>query len=222
VLKRICIRRTKDLLRLPDHQVVQYELQLSPAEKSRYSQILACHKKAIDDTVCGRKPSEAYRTIFQALLKLRMLCNHGSFQMDDQDGAEKTLAILQEGTASCAYCREDVISDGAKEDFVAGQLPACSHIVCQGCIWRYEEDLERLSEGIEVACPLCKVPLKEDLERSENRSAVCDPQTSLPEDGTSTKLSKLLENVKEHRFTEKWYVLPYLSLANTSCRIWTD
>ena len=210
LLKCICIRRTKDLLRLPDHQVVQYELQLSPAEESCYSQILASHKKAIDDTICGRKPSVAYRTIFQALLKLRMLCNHGSFQADDQDRAEKTLAILQEGTASCAYCSEDVISDGAKEDSVAGQLPACSHIVCQGCIWRYEEDLERLSEGIEVACPLCKIPLKEDLERSENRSAIFNPQASLPEDGTSTKLSKLLEDVKEHRFIEKWCVLPYI------------
>ena len=208
LLKCICIRRTKDLLRLPDHQVVQYELQLSPAEKSRYSQILASHKKAIDDTVCGRKPSEAYRTIFQALLKLRMLCNHGTFQTDDHDGTDKTLAILQEGTASCAYCSEDIISDGAKEDSVAGQLPACSHVVCQGCIRQYEDDLERLNEGFEVACPLCKIPLEEDLERSKIGTAVFGPQICHLEDGTSTKLSKLLEDVKKHRFTEKWYVLP--------------
>ena len=207
LLKCICIRRTKDLLRLPDHQVVQYELQLSPAEKSRYSQILASHKKAINDTVCGRKPSEAYRTIFQALLKLRMLCNHGTFQTDDRNGSDKTLAILQEGTASCAYCSKDIISDGAREDSVAGQLPACSHVVCQGCIQQYEEDLERLNEGFKVACPLCKVPLEEDLERSEIRTAVFDPQVCHPEDGISTKLSKLLEDVEKHRFTEKWYVL---------------
>ena len=207
LLKCICIRRTKDLLQLPDHQVVQYELQLSPAEKSRYSQILASHKKAIDDTVCGRKTSEAYRTIFQALLKLRMLCNHGTFQTDDRDGTDKTLAILQEGTASCAYCSEDIISDGAKEDSVAGQLPACSHVVCQGCIRQYEEDLERLNEGFEVSCPLCKVPLEEDVERSEIRTAAFGPQVCHPEDGISTKLSKLLEDVNKHRFTEKWYVL---------------
>lgn len=209
LLKCICLRRTKDLLRLPDHQVVQYELQLSPAEKSRYSQILASHKKAIDDTVCGRKSSEAYRTIFQALLKLRMLCNHGTFQTDDRDGTDKTLAILQEGTASCAYCSEDITSDGAKEDSVAGQLPACSHVVCQGCIRHYEEDLERLNEGFEVACPLCKVPLEEDLERSEIQTAVFGPQVCHPEDGISTKLSKLLEDVKKHRFTEKCIIFSF-------------
>jgi hypothetical protein len=137
-----------------------------------------------------------------------MLCNHGTFQTDDRDGTDKTLAILQEGTASCAYCSEDIISDGAKEDSVAGQLPACSHVVCQGCIRQYEDDLGRLNEGFEVACPLCKVPLEEDLERSKIGTAVFGPQVCYLEDGTSTKLSKLLEDVKEHRFTEKWYVPP--------------
>ncbi|OCL05743.1 hypothetical protein AOQ84DRAFT_412772 [Glonium stellatum] len=151
LLNCICIRRTKDLLQLPDHRVVRYELHLSPDEKSRYSQILASHKKAIDDSVCGRKPSDAYRTIFQALLQLRMLCNHGSFQTVGREGDDRALALLQEGAASCAYCNEDVISDGAKEDSVAGQLPACSHLVCQGCIQRYEEDLERL-DGFRNPC----------------------------------------------------------------------
>jgi SWI/SNF-related matrix-associated actin-dependent regulator of chromatin subfamily A3 len=218
LLRCICIRRRKDLLQLPEPCTLEYKLHLSPAEQSRYLQIGESYRRAIDDAVCGKRPSEAYRTILQALLKLRMLCNHGTLQQVDAtlaiDEADETLALFQEGTASCAYCCEDVISDGRKEDIMVGRLPACSHVVCGGCIQQYREDLERLSEGFEVACPLCKAPLNEYTVGSEKRAVEDGFQIYFSEDGVSTKLSKLLEDVKEHMLLEKWYLLLIPAITN--------
>lgn len=209
LLKAICIRRTRNLLHLPKTRTVEYKLHLSTSEHSRYLQIGDSHRQAIDDAVCGRKPAEAYRTILQALLKLRMLCNHGTLQPNDAtsvtDGADETLALLQDGSAICAYCGKDIVSDGAEEDFVAGRLPACSHVVCGGCIQQYQKDPQRLNEGFGVACPLCKFSLEEVPVVSGRRAVGDNSQISLSEDGVSTKLSKLLEDIKEHRFSDKWY-----------------
>jgi SWI/SNF-related matrix-associated actin-dependent regulator of chromatin subfamily A3 len=138
-----------------------------------------------------------------------MLCNHGSLQPYDTtsvaDSPNETLAFPQGGSAFCVYCGGDVVCDGAEEDSLASRLPACSHSVCGGCIQQYQEDLQRLSEGCEVACPLCKVSLKEDLAVSGKRAIADGSQISLSETGMSTKLSKLLEDIKEHRFSDKWY-----------------
>jgi SWI/SNF-related matrix-associated actin-dependent regulator of chromatin subfamily A3 len=205
LLKAICIRRTRNLLHLMEPRIVEYKLHLSPAEHSRYLQIGESYRQAIDDAVCGKNPSEAYRTIFQALLKLRMLCNHGTCDATSvNDEADDTLALLQEGSASCARCGIEVISDEAEKDFLSEQLPACSHVVCEGCIQQYQEDLQRPNEGSEAACPVCKVSLNEDFALGEKRAAIDRSQVSLSEDGVSTKLSKLLEDIKEHRYSDKW------------------
>ncbi|KAH0563182.1 hypothetical protein GP486_002249 [Trichoglossum hirsutum] len=213
LLRCICIRRRKDLLQLPEPCTLEHKLHLSPAERSHYLQIGESYRRAIDDAVCGKKPSEAYRTILQALLKLRMLCNHGTLQQNDAtsaiDEADETLALLQEGTVPCVYCGEDIISDGRKEGSTVGRLLACSHVVCGGCVQQYQEDLERLSEGFEVACPLCKVPLNEDIVESKKRVVINDSQIYFSGDGVSTKLSRLLEDVKEHRFSEKCIIFSF-------------
>lgn len=213
LLKCICIRRTRGLLHLPEPRNVEYKSHLSPAEHSRYSQIVESYRQAIDDAVCGRKPSEAYRTILQALLKLRMLCNHGTLLLNDatsgNDGADEDMALLQEGPPTCGYCGVEILCDGAEEDFVAHRLPACSHAVCRGCIQQYQEDLQRLKEGFEVVCSICKVSLKEDHVLSGQQAIAEGSQVSLSEGGVFTKLSKLLEDIKEYRFSDKWYTPLY-------------
>jgi len=206
LLKSLCIRRTKDLLHLAEPTTVENELHFSQVERARYVQISQAHRKAIDDAVCGRKPADAYRTIFQVMLKLRMLCNHGTFEVKGRvPSAEEngdTLAQFQDGTAICAYCGEDVAADGSVEDCVAGRLETCSHIVCDACMYRYLEDLERLREGFDVACPLCKAPLQEE---NTVRQGFDNESRSSPEaSGVSTKLFKLLEDIKRYRYSDKW------------------
>jgi SWI/SNF-related matrix-associated actin-dependent regulator of chromatin subfamily A3 len=206
LLKSICIRRTKDLLKIPEPKTVELQLYLSPAEKSHYLRVGELHRKAFDDAVCGRKTADAYRTVFQVLIKLRMICNHGTLVVEDAPSLngenDDTLAVLQDGIAICAYCGEDVITDGAMEDCAADRLQACSHIVCRACESQYHEDLERLNNGFCGACPLCKEPLQEARLNPQIypvlSEAKCSPK------GISTKLSKLLEDVREHRFSDKW------------------
>jgi SWI/SNF-related matrix-associated actin-dependent regulator of chromatin subfamily A3 len=204
----MCIRRTKDLLLLPEPKTVEHQLYLSPAERSHYLQVGKSYRKAIDDAVCGRKLANAYRTIFQVLLKLRMICNHGTLPTEHAASlvadTDETLALLQDGPTICAYCCEDVVIDDAADGCIADRLQACSHIVCGVCVPQYHEDLERLRDGFDIACPLCKEPLQELNLLRENVPTSGEIQPSLTSDGISTKLSKLIEDVREHRFSDKW------------------
>ncbi|KAH0562511.1 hypothetical protein GP486_002803 [Trichoglossum hirsutum] len=77
LLRCICLRRTKELLELPQPQSFQYLLELSPAEQDEYANIGEAHRQAIDHAVSGHKTPEAYQGVLQALLRLRLLCNHG-------------------------------------------------------------------------------------------------------------------------------------------------
>jgi len=69
-------------------------------------------------------------------------------------------------------------------------------------MYRYLEDLERLREGFDVACPLCKAPLQEE---NTVRQGFDNESRSSPEaSGVSTKLFKLLEDIKRYRYSDKW------------------
>lgn len=61
LLKCICLRRTRDLLHLPEpNQQVQH-LELSAEEREEYRNIAAIHKQAIDDAVSGNNAGQAYQ-----------------------------------------------------------------------------------------------------------------------------------------------------------------
>ena len=60
LLKCICLRRRKELLKLPTPQSFQYSLKLSAAEQVEYANIGETHRQAIDDAVNGITLTEAY------------------------------------------------------------------------------------------------------------------------------------------------------------------
>ncbi|KAF2178018.1 hypothetical protein K469DRAFT_600904, partial [Zopfia rhizophila CBS 207.26] len=193
LLKCICLRRTQELLQLPESQTTQYFIDMSSIERLQYDGIKSRYRKALDDAVCGRSPTEGYRYVLQALLKLRMVCNHGLSTSDTEllttnDEAE-ILAILQEGSASCAYCGGEVSTDGQKSDYAAAKMPACSHIVCG------------------AKCPLCSILLEPDRLRSPSHDTIAAVESSPHVKFVSSKFSKLLEDINEHKTREKRYVI---------------
>jgi SWI/SNF-related matrix-associated actin-dependent regulator of chromatin subfamily A3 len=118
LLKSVCLRRTRDILLFPEQEEIIYELELSPIEKEMYHSISESSKQAIDDVVSGRKTMEAYNGILQAIMQLRLLCNHGTFDhMVRKSGVmgsldlDETLASLQQtDDAICTICSCDVTS----------------------------------------------------------------------------------------------------------------
>lgn len=206
LLKCICLRRTKELLQLPDLRTSEHVIEMSLLEKAQYDDIKDKYRRAIDDAICGRSPADGYRSVLSALLKLRMACNHGVSLSRNED-EDDMLALLQTGTTTCAYCGREVNmdTDGPKAESAVARLVPCSHVVCGDCLGDYQNDTEKIREGVEVKCPECLEPLER-----ERSTSVEGPETGLrsPLPNTvSSKFTRIVEDLKEHKSKEKRYAL---------------
>jgi SWI/SNF-related matrix-associated actin-dependent regulator of chromatin subfamily A3 len=79
LLKLICLRRTNKILDFPSPEEINYELELLSEEKEMYYNISESSKKTVDDIISGRQAIEGYSGIFQTIIRLRLLCNHSTF-----------------------------------------------------------------------------------------------------------------------------------------------
>jgi len=105
LLDAVCLRRLMSLMKLPQTQYQTQMVELSAEERSLYENILQSSMQDIDTMISSKSSGKAYSSILRAILRTRMLCDHGTFQqkksksrlttpsMDD----ESTLASLQEG-----------------------------------------------------------------------------------------------------------------------------
>ena len=221
ILKSICLRRTKDLLHLPEPEEITYELELSPVEREMYYSIGESSKQAIDDVVSGRKNMEAYNGILQAIMQLRLLCNHGTFEEIFQrtrvagiPDPDEALALLEEkDDAICTICSSDVTSVN-NHGLNAGRFTTCSHLLCNVCFAQYEEDLERQMIEETSYCPICQAPITEtrSIVRHEIQPDMISPDVLNV--GLSTKLFNLLENVNRFRCSSKRLVQILLKMRS--------
>lgn len=84
LLKLICLRRTKAALNLPDLAETEVLLDLSDEERTQYASVLEDSKKAIDASISSKAIKTAYNGIFYAILRLRLLCDHGTFTRESR------------------------------------------------------------------------------------------------------------------------------------------
>ena len=122
------------------------------------------------------------------------------------------LALLQEGDVSCAYCSTQVGLDRPKEEMPAAKLDPCAHVVCNGCLQKYHEDMEKVKRGVEIACPNCSTPLRESNLQPFQFANVDVGQVSPGSHLVSTKFAKIVEDIRMHGTADKWYVLLLLYL----------
>lgn len=226
LLKSVCLRRTKDLLQLPKVEEITYELELSPQEKKIYRRIGESSKQLIDDVVSGRKTMDAYNIVLQAIVQLRLLCNHGTFgqttrqsEATERLNLDESLALLQQtDEAICAICSCDVTSLN-DQGLNSGRFTTCSHLLCNGCFAQYEEDVERNRNGENSYCPICQESIELIVEEETQPCVINADDINI---GQSTKLLKLLEDIHQVRYSDKRLVQVSpleRNSANNSCSI---
>ena len=88
LLDSVCLRRTKDLLDLPDRQDRTCTLELSREEREQYDQTMKRMARAIRMNAEGSDKKSLFG-LFQALLQLRLLCNHGTFMGQQAEFTER-------------------------------------------------------------------------------------------------------------------------------------
>uniref|UniRef100_L2GAP1 DNA repair protein rad5 n=1 Tax=Colletotrichum fructicola (strain Nara gc5) TaxID=1213859 RepID=L2GAP1_COLFN len=108
-LRAVCIRRTGKLLQLPDTAEETILVSLSLAERILYDQVLHRTKREIDDTVSKGKTIKKYNFLFTAILKMRMLCNSGTYS--NYSGSHRYLRVDSQvkytGCEQCAASKDE-------------------------------------------------------------------------------------------------------------------
>ncbi|KAK0701293.1 SNF2 family N-terminal domain-containing protein [Lasiosphaeris hirsuta] len=157
LLQSICLRRTKELLRLPETLEEIRWVEFSTSERQEYDNIhLQCRRK-IDIVVSGHKKERVNCILLESLLKLRLYCNNGTPKDQsisalpsnfNRDPDETPSYLQQDDDTSCAFCSGPIYSMGDPEEPDGGVLLfGCTHRACRDCIWRYHAE--------ETRCPVC-------------------------------------------------------------------
>jgi SWI/SNF-related matrix-associated actin-dependent regulator of chromatin subfamily A3 len=180
------------------------------------------YRKEVDRAVSGFKSVEAYNGILQALLRLRLLCNQGTFEHYSQEygnallpDPEETLTLLQlNDDACCTYCSCDVAVIGGPNSILSAVITVCSHLLCSECLPQYEAELKETKVGNKAQCPLCESTIFGSFlatkEQSGIKAASRSPASSARHysfdinHGYSTKLSALLQDVESQPGSDKW------------------
>jgi hypothetical protein len=219
------LRRTNKILQLSEPITRLYQLNLAGVEDAGYANIGQMYRQEIDRAVSGRKSAEAYSGILQALLRLRLLCNHGTYEQLSQklgsklpSDPEEALAFLQQSDdASCAYCSCDINVIGKPNDPHSAEFTVCPHLLCSECLPQYESDLKEATVGKKAQCPLCEnmivgnfIAVNEKRGRKNGPVGPNSPRSLSSFDlngGYSTKLHVLLQDIESQEEWEKRYCL---------------
>lgn len=80
LLDSVCLRRTQDLLHLPNISQKHHYVTLTESERRQYDETLMAMASFIKEKASLNPKKRDSFGIFQAQLQLRLLCNHGTFQ----------------------------------------------------------------------------------------------------------------------------------------------
>ncbi|KAK3316035.1 SNF2 family N-terminal domain-containing protein [Apodospora peruviana] len=203
LLKSICIRRTRDLLNLPEPDVKIKQLEFSPAERQEYHGMHLQCRQQVDRAVSGHGKGSLNAVVLKSLLRLRLFCNNGTtgrWSSPTGDPDEILSYLQQQDRADCAYCFNPVYSINDSHETDGGMLISdCMHLVCRNCI---PQHMSRKGKS----CPLC-VAGNTNRGDSEIMSQLQDEDGSfsraviLPQSTTTqfpSKIQKFLEDVLLH------------------------
>jgi hypothetical protein len=186
LLECICLRRTRELLKLPEPQTKRHVVVMSASERDRYNEILVDGATRIKIAVSGkRKQSSISTTVLQSLLKLRLFCNNGDLAKityTSKDGIpldpDEALSFLEEkGAAICAYCCNTIYSINSARHTDGGILiKGCAHLVCRACLQLFHADKRK--------CPKADshTPGQDRSGDSEADNSTAKTQTGKPEE----------------------------------------
>ena len=215
LLDCVCIRRSQDLLHLPQLVEKTTYVQLTDAEREQYESTIE-HMGRVMREQAGVNPLEKERFgIFQAQLQLRILCNHGTFQKRFNLGKKNRDATIEKedllltigpnAEGPCSVCGVATQVFSSSNNSSSGQ--GCDHLICPEC--QSQNTSPAGAADPEAApCAICQVQ-----DRGSTGSIVANPDMP-PEvqndyfnkEGVSSKISALMNDLLKHRPIAKRYV----------------
>ncbi|OAQ70971.2 helicase [Pochonia chlamydosporia 170] len=160
LLESLCLRRTKELIKLPGLKLHTRVLDFTTNERKQYQNTKKILMRTIRHQV-GEVEQSSKFGLFQANLQMRIFCNHGTFQKpfswhraSRQDLCEAIVSSLgQDGGMEicCMGCKQPMPILGSSR-WRNGFGQQCAHILCSECI-----NLSAVSdtETSPQECPMC-------------------------------------------------------------------
>ncbi|EHK18064.1 uncharacterized protein TRIVIDRAFT_44486, partial [Trichoderma virens Gv29-8] len=218
LIESLCLRRTRDIIQLPQLRQRVRKLSFSEAESKQYNNTKEILLRMIRHRVGEAEQSSKFG-IFQVNLQMRLLCNHGTFQQpfswhrrsyrDEREAIASALG--QSSEITCAGCQMPmpIIGSSGLGD---GFYKQCAHVLCSECI----EQSNTSSDGEQTQhCPVCirwlRPMVDSDQMTDDDDMANCPSNNKLGDDdayyfndeGHSTKMNALIEDVQRDMWTTK-------------------
>ena len=151
VLKTICLRRTRDILGLPQPVAYPRLIKFSGEERRQYTDLYEHYKRQVQMAVSGN--GRYASTTLQSIHELRLFCNNGPRRRQDQthDSDDEMLSyLLQLEENACVNCGISIFCIDKEEGRNRGMfIRPCRHLVCHSC---WPQCLEKRKE---TRCLLC-------------------------------------------------------------------
>ncbi|RYP79133.1 hypothetical protein DL771_000111 [Monosporascus sp. 5C6A] len=225
LLEALCLRRTKEVIKLPGLRQCIRTLDFSPAEREQYDKTKKILMRTIRQRV-GEVEKSSMFGLFQANLQMRILCNHGTFQKpfswhrrSYQDEREAVVSALgQNGEITCSGCQQPMPILGSSQPG-NGYREQCAHVLCFECI----EESSTPGAGAQTQhCPVCvrwrtHARVEAGVDAAEGLAMPDAPAKKAIEDGDnyyfnaegySAKMRALIEDVSMDLGTTKRQVPP--------------
>ncbi|KAI0592763.1 SNF2 family N-terminal domain-containing protein [Biscogniauxia sp. FL1348] len=221
LLEALCLRRTKEVIKLPGLRQHIRTLEFSPAEREQYEKTKKTLVRIIRQRV-GEVEKTSKFGLFQANLQMRILCNHGTFQKpfswqhrSIKDELEAVVSALgRNGEITCSGCQQPMPILGSSR-LSNGFRDQCAHVLCSECI--EESSLPGAAQQIHH-CPVCarwrstNAQVEGDMDAAEDVAMTDTSAKKSIEDfddyyfnpeGHSTKMRALIEDVGKNLWTTK-------------------
>jgi SWI/SNF-related matrix-associated actin-dependent regulator of chromatin subfamily A3 len=197
LLKTICLRRTREILGMPEPIAHPRPLHFSAQERQQYDDLYEYYRKHVQMAVSGVLKKYTSTTL-QSIHELRLFCNNGPKRTQSNVGEsdDEALSYLQQLDENiCAKCTLPIFCIGNAGDRNAQTgdrnggvfISPCKHLVCQSC-WPQCLDKKK-------ACILCaQGNAPPDLSNHiDTSAAVVSEQTTFQ---YPTKLLQLLHDIQ--------------------------
>jgi SWI/SNF-related matrix-associated actin-dependent regulator of chromatin subfamily A3 len=210
LLDSMCLRRTKDLLHLPDQEDRVRRIDFSTEERTQYEHTKNMMMRAAKNQVGGLDQNSTLG-LFQVRLQLRILCNHGTYQqpfswnrrklhlIDEREAMEASLG--RDGEVTCSVCKQTMSLLDAGTMF-RRFTEHCRHVLCHECI---EESMSHIADNSTSSCPLCS-----HLWVNSKATHTSEEDQYFRLHGKSSKMEALMMDVQTDVWSSK-------RCANTSC-----
>ena len=199
LLGSICLRRSREVIALPEPTIKDRRLDLSSIERQRYLEIDDICTGSINDAEERKHESATRQATLRRYLRLRMTCNNGTYERNPPSLHEDPFAIsTADNSMSCPTCFIDSSVLALDNTSGVSLCERCVAHLCDQCKAQHVGNIGMSAIGSRRSCSTCQKTYVPHIV-SAGDSHFDELTDEELDHGMSTKLSAIIKDIEEHR-----------------------